>query len=820
MKPFLIVLLFYYIISKDEYENLLDENATEEYCNSIIDNLINLIKEGYIYNDYHKNPKQPEDWPDYFTKVNLVEELGNIEKKDRKFFDFYRDIETILEKTNDVHFSIYGIKTPNNFKFSDYYYCIPFKYEIKENQTPQIILKYIDSCNEGYDEEKINKIKSLDNKVINQINGVDPFKYIGEIGKKGFVFHSPQARYVLMMKFIHQLPINIFPFKKEELHLSINIEGEEELLEIDYQFKQKNELKEGYFEEFFFNRNFGYLEGGLASSYREESNSKIKSETKKEKFLEKTENFWDFMNADESIKCKVDEDNELNIIYMTSYMPFDIDDFDNIMDKCFDAFYSNDFKLVIIDKQNLGGYAELCVPFSQYVFPKVSKPNVSAKKSTNLICDNFFKEDKIVNPETCRTYTEKDDISKGESDKYSDDLIHNKTKYLDFINIFQKQIMEKKRRKYLGTNKTKKPTEIIIFTDGFAFSCSSIFIRKMQIHGSAIIVGYNIRPDLVNKALDASQSSSDVSLFDFSENANNLRKLGFNLMMTIKEQFDPNDKDEVKIPMEFKKYPVDEVSDIYLPYDDSIYDRFVNKSKEIFEKYNNLENGTCNSENKYLYFETKECDEQLKDRIPNAHGGYVCGDDQKWNQSNCTPAYCDIGYILNDEKNECIKDPCNDINLKDYSIIEEKEYNIEPNTTYIFSIDNKNKNFSFYSEKDYLFFTYNIEHVLVPEKNGTIFEYGNKVYVNFYLNNTENIKLKVKEENKKNENDQDENKNNESDHEEKEGFPIWAIILIAVISGVLLITLIIILFRCRRKSDKTIQDSIEEGPISMEPIIK
>ena len=56
MKPFLIVLLFYYIISKDEYENLLDENTTEEYCNSIIDNLINLIKEGYIYNDYHKNP--------------------------------------------------------------------------------------------------------------------------------------------------------------------------------------------------------------------------------------------------------------------------------------------------------------------------------------------------------------------------------------------------------------------------------------------------------------------------------------------------------------------------------------------------------------------------------------------------------------------------------------------------------------------------------------------------------------------------------------------------------------------------------------------
>ena len=407
MKHFLIILLFYFIISQDEYKKLINENATEEYCTSIIDNLINLIKEGYIYNDYHKNPKQPDGWKDYFTKVNLVEELGSIVKKDRKFFDFYRDIETVLEKTNDVHFSIYGIKTPSNFKFSDYYYCIPFKYEIKENQTPQIILKYIDSCNEGYEEEIINKIKSLDNKVINQINGADPFKYIGEIGKKGFVFHSPQARYVLMLRFIHQLPINIFPFKKEELHLSINITGEEELLEIYYQLKQKNELKEEFFEEFFFNRDFGYLEGELASSYRDEKNSKVKSEIKKEMFLEKTEIFWDFMNAEESIKCKVDEDNELNILYMTSYMPFDIDDFDNTMDKCFDAFYSNDYILVIIDKQNLGGYGELCVPFTQYVFPKVSKPDFTTKKTTNLICKNFFKDDKIVNPETCRNILKK-----------------------------------------------------------------------------------------------------------------------------------------------------------------------------------------------------------------------------------------------------------------------------------------------------------------------------------------------------------------------------------------------------------------------------
>ena len=42
--------------------------------------------------------------------------------------------------------------------------------------------------------------------------------------------------------------------------------------------------------------------------------------------------------------------------------------------------------------------------------------------------------------------------------------------------------MEQKRREFLATNKTKKPTEIIVFTDGFSFSCGSIFIKGLQVY--------------------------------------------------------------------------------------------------------------------------------------------------------------------------------------------------------------------------------------------------------------------------------------------------------------------------------------------------
>jgi hypothetical protein len=61
------------------------------------------------------------------------------------------------------------------------------------------------------------------------------------------------------------------------------------------------------------------------------------------------------------------------------------------------------------------------------------------------------------------------------------------------------------------TEKTKKPTEIIIFTDGYSFSCTSSLITGLQTYGAAIIVGYNSRPDLEKKYFDASQSNSGVT---------------------------------------------------------------------------------------------------------------------------------------------------------------------------------------------------------------------------------------------------------------------------------------------------------------------
>ena len=147
------------------------------------------------------------------------------------------------------------------------------------------------------------------------------------------------------------------------------------------------------------------------------------------------------------------------------------------MYKCFSKFYSNDYKIIIIESSNTGGYSELCMPFTQYLHPKNTKPSKCAMRATNLIYKNFFINDENINPETCFPYTEKDNILEGKTDIYDDGIdkvTHQRTKDIESFNIFEKKIMEIKTKEYLSTGKTKKPTEILIFNDGLSLNFSRI----------------------------------------------------------------------------------------------------------------------------------------------------------------------------------------------------------------------------------------------------------------------------------------------------------------------------------------------------------
>ena len=588
-----------------------------------------------------------------------------------------------------------------------------------------------------------------------------------------------------MISQIHNLDVNSYPFKKEELKISLDFEDNESL-ELEYNFIKPSIDFDPEFKQYLIERKNKIIKNPILNFEQLLYQFQIKKGIISKKIKKEVD--WDMEDEEELIKCKVDDENKYNVIYQNSFSPDNEDPelYKDVMEECFETFYSNDYKIIIIEDQNGGGLTGLCEPFTEYLRPKINKGDFNAIKSSQMNSD-FIASSQVLNPETCLPYTEKDNILKGTEDKYSDEVIHKKSKIFDSFDIYDKKEVQSKRKSFL-TMKTKKPTEIIIFTDGFSFSCASSLITGLQVYGAAIIVGYNSRPGLEKKYFDASQSNSGVADYENLEFAKNLKDLGFSLKITYDEIFSPNDKNDPKTPLEFLVNPVDEIAEIYQNYDDEIYDRFINEADEIFKKYNDLENGECNPDNKYLFYETSDCDSKLN--IENAHGGYLCGSDGKWDKNNCIAAYCDDEYILNDERTKCNKDLCEEINFeeRELNIKRQEEFIIEPKTFYFFYInDDENSSYSFLSEQDNFMYYYNSssrDKVFI--NNQTLIEGGNGIYINYYLNISQKSKLIVNK------------KTNSTNYNYYNTYPkkskklaAWKIVLIVI--GILLAIIIMLL---------------------------
>ena len=108
----------------------------------------------------------------------------------------------------------------------------------------------------------------------------------------------------------------------------------------------------------------------------------------------------------------------------------------------------------------------------------------------------------------------------------------------------------------------------------------------------------------------------------------------------------------LKVPEEFNIMAVDEVTNIFESFDENInYDLFVNKGKQILEKYKSQ----CNVNNSKLILFKDNC-KFKNDKY--SHGGHGCGNDGKWDEKKCVPLYCDEGYFFDNVQNKCVKDPC------------------------------------------------------------------------------------------------------------------------------------------------------------------
>ena len=190
---------------------------SEEDSKNLISNLEKIL-ERYVYLDILKNPPQPKDKEDYFNSDDLIKEFNEINTEKRTFYDFYRDLKSIISKCQNINLNINlnkefspGISLLNSIFIS------PFALIIENEEV------YAIPINEEYfnkTEKDKNLIKLIEQNAkipINFINNENPIDYIQNFNGEFKKLKSPQAQFVFNQHFLQKMKIVDFPFEMKRL---------------------------------------------------------------------------------------------------------------------------------------------------------------------------------------------------------------------------------------------------------------------------------------------------------------------------------------------------------------------------------------------------------------------------------------------------------------------------------------------------------------------------------------------------------------------------------------------------------------------------
>ena len=700
MKIFFSFIFFINIIISIlcQYDYIYEPEKVIEYINSenldkndfeyILYYIINIFKDAYAFNDIAKNPPQPTFNNNYFSIVDLEERLFEIKQKVlddeiTEVYDFYREIILIISKLKDSHIQINW----NLLNLNDFYIISPIEFYIKNvDNKPRLFIRclpdnflnfFIDPDFSEYSSYICNNNGNEEQYPVKSINGGDPFDYINNFGGDFSSTKNEHSTFSFKLEYQNDIPLSYYPLSLDDFK------------EIKIEF----ELGDDFITKYFIGsdlenidierRNLNYKNINLENL---ENQTKIMNKTSKKKYYRNfirnkkrrkldylPWKYYTYGEDEDKLKCYEDVDNKLNIFYIESFEPIDKDNFLKVMEECIlELFDKNTYPIVLINHLNSGGYVYLSQILLGIISPLMS---IDIYKGRIRITDSFketedikyYIETNITNSENC-LHTNFEQLNKNKVKvDYGNDIKSDLTELFFLNNITIHNRIENLRK---NMNYKRKPTEILIFTDGYTFSAASLFMNYIQKSGGAIVASYMGNPShMDDKPFDISQSPSPVFshklLKIFSKNYENLLNNGENEEWEIQipgiQSF--YDKKDNITPLEYEIIEPDEKSYIFSNYNDNSKDEFIIKSIKIFEKYKN----ECNPKNKNLLKISEECDSKFPNQY--THGGYECGDDGKWSKI-CVANHCDPGYIFDRTLKKCVKDFCSSIPV---SIEEEEE---------------------------------------------------------------------------------------------------------------------------------------------------
>ena len=679
MKQTSLLILFMILISqlnsqniytKEEIFNFLNGiDVSEETLTSLKNVLADTFKNIYAFNEIAKNPPQPDFDNAYYKPVDIQERMKNVNTKNTNFYTVFQELKKIIAELGDAHIDL-NIANLGEIKYS---YPVAFTFR-KVNDKPKVfaILK-IDALGDLFfkfeDIQTIGQIieKNILNPTpIESINGEDPFEYIFNFGMEYYKAKSPHTT-----NFFHYLQNNRlvynfkdYPFSEDDLtSLKIVYENKDEFttnylyyssldlnsLELKKEIENKIKL--------FVNQSKNLREKNIEFIKEHLYDNPIKNPMKNFNLNQNNGEAPDY-NFNNIFKCRVDHKHKLNFYEVLSFASVD-PKYHETMLNCTELFDTNNYPIVVYLYSNDGGVVDHALVLSQFVSPKITINYYGALRKTEITKDttlfSYFLEAfkfkdydncEIVNYSTLIKKEKEIDYGNGVKESIFGPLIISNMNHTNELNEIKKNLKNK-----------RNPTDIIIFTDGFSFSAASMFIKYLQYYGGAITVGYSLNPKLENITFDSGNSPTPVFFDEIVHefNITGFEELDKELQLTLKLSgiqtfYDPYN---LSHPLEYEVTPVDEIVNYYHYLVQPDFDELAEHALTILEKYKT----NCNPKNKKLLLFTDKCDGKFKNSY--THGGYVCGEDGNWTET-CVASYCDIGYIFDHVKKECIIDACSD----------------------------------------------------------------------------------------------------------------------------------------------------------------
>jgi len=326
--------------------------------------------------------------------------------------------------------------------------------------------------------------------------------------------------------------------------------------------------------------------------------------------------------------------------------------------ECVALFDTNSAPITIVVPFNLGGDGQLRAVTHYLLMPTADFRTIRAVRKTEKtkqiaagVFENWHMAGDRDKCDMMKSQSEVDSFwNKTFTDDFGNGVVHERTDkaFEDYKDIMKKMMSFKM------TKNVRKPTEIVVATDGICLSACSFLVDNVIRSGSAITVGYGVT-NPGDELYAAGQCPSGViNPADYFEEVKDNDVYGLGFKNTMTESYDVSANLNETIPGDYSIIRIDKHTGYYDPFDPtnaSHYIALLQRTYAVVEEYKTK----CNPLNKKLLLVTDQCTSNK----PNAvRAGFACGDNGEWDRSACKVASCKEGYVVDFENDVCVPNTC------------------------------------------------------------------------------------------------------------------------------------------------------------------